>query len=247
MSKKKHDLLSLSYLCKKKSKTYYMRNIAFTAIVLLGAGLAIYLGYKSKSENKPLRYLPFYGNHEVKPSLSGDGADTIYKSIADFSFIDQKGNKVTQDNFKNSIYVADYFFCTCQSICPVMSKQMERVAEKFKDDDEIKFISHTVNPEYDSVNVLADYAKAHNAVYGKWYLVTGNKKDLYDLARDSYMLDASEGDGGEEDFIHTQNFALIDKERHIRGYYDGTNPKEIDQLINDIGLLKKEYAQKAKN
>jgi protein SCO1/2 len=221
-----------------------MKNVVFTVVVLIGAGLAIYIGFISKSKDKPLRYLPYYGNHDVKPSLTSGGVDTIYKSIADFSFIDQKGNKVTQDNFKDKIYVADYFFCTCQSICPIMSVQMERVAATFKDDADIKFISHTVNPEYDSVNVLADYAAAHHASYGKWYLVTGNKKELYDLARESYMLDASEGDGGEEDFIHTQNFALIDKERHIRGYYDGTNPKEIDQLINDIKLLKKEYTSK---
>jgi protein SCO1/2 len=221
-----------------------MRNIVFTIIILIGAGLAIYIGFVSKAKDKPLRYLPYYGNHEVKPSLSGSGVDTIYKSIGDFSFIDQKGNKVTQDNFKDKIYVADYFFCTCQSICPIMSVQMERVADHFKDDQDIRFISHTVNPEYDSVNVLADYAAAHHARYGQWYLVTGNKKELYDLARESYLLDASEGDGGEEDFIHTQNFALIDKERHIRGYYDGTNPKEIDQLINDIKLLKKEYTSK---
>jgi protein SCO1/2 len=125
-----------------------------------------------------------------------------------------------------------------------MSTQMQRVADHYKNDDEIRFISHTVNPEYDSVNVLADYAAAHQARYGQWYLVTGNKKELYDLARNSYMLDASEGNGGEDDFIHTQNFALIDKERRIRGYYDGTNPKEIDQLINDIALLKKEYSSK---
>ncbi len=221
-----------------------MKNIVFTIIILIGAGLAVYIGFVSKSKDKPLRYLPYYGNHEIKPSLTGSGVDTIYKSISNFSFIDQKGNVVTQENFKDKIYVADYFFCTCQSICPIMSVQMERVADVFKDDAEIKYISHTVNPEYDSVNVLADYAAAHHARYGQWYLVTGNKKELYDLARESYMLDASEGDGGEEDFIHTQNFALIDKDRHIRGYYDGTNPKEIDQLINDIKLLKKEYKAK---
>jgi protein SCO1/2 len=220
-----------------------MRNKIFSIIVIIGVVLAIYLGYKAT--NKPLRYLPYYGNHELKPALTGSGVDTVYKRIADFSFIDQKGNKVSQENFKDKIYVADYFFCTCQTICPIMSDQMERVAEHFKDDTEIKFISHTVNPENDSVNVLADYATAHHARYGQWYLVTGNKKELYDLARNSYLLDASEGDGGQDDFIHTQNFALIDKEKHIRGYYDGTNPKEIDQLINDIKLLKKEYSSKA--
>jgi protein SCO1/2 len=220
-----------------------MRNKVFSIIVIIGVVLAIYVGYKSA--NKPLRYLPYYGNHDIKPALNGTGVDTVYKSIAEFSFIDQKGNKVSQENFKDKIYVADYFFTTCQTICPVMSDQMERLADHFKDDNEIKFISHTVNPENDSVNVLADYAAAHHARYGQWYLVTGNKKELYDLARNSYLLDASEGDGGKDDFIHTQNFALIDKEKHIRGYYDGTIPAEIDHLINDIKLLKKEYSSKA--
>jgi protein SCO1/2 len=221
-----------------------MKKFLFPVLLFSAAGFAFYLGFAAKKEDKPLRLLPYYGNHEVRPSLTGNGVDTIYKTITDFSFIDQRGNVVTQNNFKNKIYVADYFFCTCQSICPIMSTQMQRVADHYKNDDEIRFISHTVNPEYDSVNVLADYAAAHQARYGQWYLVTGNKKELYDLARNSYMLDASEGNGGEDDFIHTQNFALIDKERRIRGYYDGTNPKEIDQLINDIALLKKEYSSK---
>lgn len=221
-----------------------MRNIFFTVLILLLAGIAVYLGYNQQKQDKPLRLLPYYGIPEVKPSATGNGNDTIYKTIADFSFIDQKGNTVTQNNFKDNIYVADYFFTTCQSICPIMSTQMERVAKFYENDPEIKFISHTVNPEYDSVNVLADYAQAHHAVYGKWYFVTGDKAHLYDMARTSYLVDAAEGDGGEDDFIHTQNFVLIDKGRHIRGYYDGTNPKEIDQLINDIKLLKKEYAMK---
>lgn len=221
-----------------------MNKTLLSILLIVGSFGAIYFGYVAKKQNKALRLLPYYGQSEIKPSLSGSGVDTVYKTIAPFSFIDQKGNVVTDKNFENKIYVADYFFCTCKSICPIMSEQMERVATQYKDDDDIRFISHTVNPEYDSVNVLADYAEAHGARYGQWYLVTGNKKELYDLARDSYMLDASEGDGGEDDFIHTQNFALIDKEKHIRGYYDGTNPIEIDQLINDIVLLKKEYAAK---
>lgn len=221
-----------------------MKNKLFIGFTLLAVSGILYIGLKQKKSDRPLRLLPFYGNFDTKPSLSGSGVDTIYKQIADFSFTDQHGNTISQAHFKNKIYVADYFFCTCQTICPIMSNQMQRLAVHFKNDTTIKFISHTVNPEHDSVPVLADYAKAHDAVNGQWYLVTGDKKQLYDLARNSYMLDASEGDGGENDFIHTQNFALIDKDRHIRGYYDGTNPKEVDQLINDIALLKKEYASK---
>ncbi len=218
-----------------------MKNTIISLIILILAIGVTFVGVKKWKENKPLRTLPYFSPKITRPSASGIGFDTVYKKIADFSFIDQEGNKVTQNTFKDKIYVADYFFCTCKTICPVMSKQMERVADVFKKEDDIKFISHTVNPEYDSVPVLADYARVHHARYGQWFLVTGNKKELYNLARNSYMLDASEGDGGEDDFIHTQDFALVDKERLIRGYYDGTNSKEVDKLINDIKLLKKEY------
>ena len=118
---------------------------------------------------------------------------------------------------------------------------MGRIAEEFKNDDEIRLVSHTVNPENDSVNVLADYALAHQVRYGQWFLLTGKKTELYKLARESYMLDASQGDGGVDDFIHTQNFALVDKEKHIRGFYDGTDSTSVNQLISDIRLLKKSY------
>ena len=166
--------------------------------------------------------------------------------MQDFSFINQEGKTVTQKDFDGSIYVADFFFTTCQTICPIMSTEMEKVAAAFNGNKSVKILSHTVNPEYDSVAVLAEYARLHHADAKQWIFVTGDKKEIYSIARTGYYLNAEQGDGGPEDFIHTQNFALVDKEKHIRGYYDGTHPKEIEQLISDIKLLLQEYVYKVK-
>lgn len=215
-------------------------------LLIMASSGFFWIGIKHKSKDKPLRELPYFGKSIVDSSLVNGvwKKDTLPHRIGNFSFIDQKGNPFTQEQLKDKIYVADYFFCTCQSICPVMTKQMGRVAKIFSGDEEVKFVSHTVNPEYDSVNVLADYALANGVVYGQWYLLTGSKKELYSLARDAYMMDASQGDGGAEDFIHTQNFALIDKDKRIRGYYDGTDSTEVNTLINDLKLLKQYYRTK---
>lgn len=208
-------------------------------LLLIAAASLIVFGILRKKADVPLKVLPFLGP-STKDSSSVGEVKVNYHTIGDFTFIDQMGNPVTHRNFQDKIYVADYFFCTCQSICPIMSKQMSRVADYFAADDRVRFISHTVNPEYDSVNVLADYAKAHHARYGQWYLVTGDKKALYDLARKSYLLEASQGDGGPDDFIHTQNFALIDTQKRIRGFYDGTDSTSMNLMIGDMEVLLKE-------
>jgi protein SCO1 len=194
--------------------------------------------------NKPIRYLPIYGEKEYE-SKNGK-TDTTYHTIPNFSFTNQNGKIITQKDLNNSVYVADFFFTTCHSICPVMSSQIQRVAEKFKGNPEVKFLSHTVDPETDTVEQLNRYAIKHKADANQWMFVTGDKKELYDIARTGYLLDASIGDGGPDDFIHTQNFALVDKDNRIRGYYDGTNTQEVDQLIKDIELLLAEYHYKEK-
>ena len=217
-------------------------------VLLITAALAVMLiSYFKTDKKKPLRVLPFYGEQKVDSILkSGEYAkDTIYHTVQDFSFVNQEGKTITQKDLDGSVYVADFFFTTCQSICPIMSTQMEKVAQAFAANNQVKILSHTVNPENDSVPVLAEYAHLHHANASQWWFVTGSKKELYNLARTGYYLNAQEGDGGPDDFIHTQNFALVDKEKHIRGYYDGTNPKEIEQLINDIKLLLKEYDYKS--
>lgn len=167
--------------------------------------------------------------------------DTTLHSIADFSLTDQTGATVTQKNLDNKMYVADFMFTTCHTICPIMSKQMQRVYEQFQTDSTIAFVSHTVDPEYDSVAVLADYATRHGAKSGQWYFLTGDKQQLYDLARNSYLITATVGDGGPDDFVHSQFFALVDKNKHIRGMYDGTDSVQVNKLIGDIEILKRLY------
>jgi protein SCO1 len=201
------------------------------------SGMYFYL----KKEQRPVRTLAYFGpKHALKVN------DTAYHSVPPFFFIDQFGKKVTENDVKGKVYVTDFFFTTCKSICPVMSHELERVYTKFHDRNDFLIISHTVDPETDSVLQLMDYAKLHGVKDNKWRFVTGEKKHLYELARKGYLLNAEEGDGGEEDFIHTQNFALIDKERHIRGFYDGTDSIEINRLITDINCLFDEYAYKEK-
>jgi protein SCO1/2 len=128
-----------------------------------------------------------------------------------------------------------------------MSSQMERIYDKFKGNPEVKFLSHTVDPEIDTVKQLKAYAIKHNADAKQWMFVTGDKKELYAIARTGYLLNAEQGDGGPDDFIHTQNFALIDKDKRIRGFYDGTDSLEMNQLMKDIDLLLKEYHYKEKH
>jgi protein SCO1/2 len=216
----------------------------FTLIIGAAVLTLLIAGILKLRSDKPLRLLPYFGPKKTDSIEEGGKwrVDTVFHTVKPFNFIDQKGTALSDAAFKDKIYVTDYFFCTCQSICPLMTKQMARLAKHFSDDPEVLFLSHTVNPEHDSVNVLADYATLHGVQYGKWYLVTGEKPALYKQARESYMLDAAEGDGGPEDFIHTENFALVDPGKNIRGYYDGTDSIAVEQLIKDIMLLKKELA-----
>lgn len=196
----------------------------------------------SKSENKPMRTLPYFGKKQTMQQ-----GDTSYHTVKPFAFVDQYNEKVTEETVQGKIYVTDFFFTTCQSICPIMSTELERVYKTFEKKPEVMILSHTVDPEEDSVNVMLNYAKLHGVTDKRWLFLTGDKKHLYDLARQGYLLNAEEGNGGEEDFIHTQNFALVDKERHLRGFYDGTDSAEVSRLIIDIKLLLEEYDYKEKH
>lgn len=187
--------------------------------------------------------LPIYNPVDVNPKLVDKSVRNVRHGhkIADFKLINQYGDTITQDTFKNKIYVANFFFTRCKGICPVMATNMESVQEAFKNDPDVLFLSMSVTPIKDSVSVLNTYAKEKGAIKGKWHFTTGNKKDIYNLARKSYMAVLDEGDGGEQDFIHTEQFMLIDKKRQIRGFYDGTKPKDIELLKKDIHTLKEEY------
>ena len=163
-----------------------------------------------------------------------------YHKIADFELINQNGETITQDTYKDKIYVADFFFTTCQTICPIMTDHMFEIQKKILGDDEVMLLSHSVTPKIDSVAQLRKYATENGVIDRKWNLVTGDKKQIYELARKSYLAVKTDGNGDEYDMIHTENFMLIDKKRQIRGFYDGTNPEDIDQLLKDIASLKKE-------
>lgn len=164
-----------------------------------------------------------------------------YHKIADFSLINQNGKTITQDDYKGKIYVADFFFTTCQSICPIMTDNMFEIQKIIISDDEVMLLSHTVTPEIDTVAQLKRYAVEKGIIDSKWNLVTGDKKQIYELARKSYLAVKDNGDGGPFDMIHTENFVLIDKERQIRGFYDGTDSEEIERLLDDIKILKASY------
>ncbi|MBJ6368245.1 SCO family protein [Snuella sedimenti] len=163
-----------------------------------------------------------------------------YHKIADFSLTDQNGKTVNQETYKDKIYVADFFFTTCQTICPIMTDHMVQIQNALKDDPEVMLLSHSVTPEIDNVAQLKKYAVQKGVNDSKWHLVTGDKRQIYELARKSYLAVKDQGNGDAYDMIHTENFMLIDKKRQIRGFYDGTKSEDIDRLLDDIYILKKE-------
>lgn len=191
----------------------------------------------------PVKVLPIYQPAQVNYELvdSTIQHQKKYHRIADFSLINQNGETITQDFYNNKIYIADFFFTTCQTICPIMTDHMYEIQKQTISDPEVLLLSHSVTPEIDTVTQLKRYAKKKLVNASKWNLVTGDKKQIYELARKSYLAVKDAGDGGPFDMIHTENFMLIDKKQQIRGFYDGTDPEEIDRLLEDIKILKASY------
>lgn len=191
---------------------------------------------------KPVETLPIYQPAEVNEKLVDSSIIHVskYHKISNFTLTNQNGEKITQENYNDKIYVADFFFTTCQDICPIMTKNMYKLQQELKNDKEILFLSHTVIPEIDNVERLKEYAVVNNVDDSKWNLVTGDKRQIYELARKSYLA-VEDSEFEKYDMIHTENFMLIDKEKQIRGFYDGTNDKEIEKLLSDIQILKKQY------
>lgn len=180
--------------------------------------------------------LPIFGEREV--SASGD---TVYHTIPSFSFVNQNGEPITDEYYKDKIYVADFFFATCQSICPKMTTQMTRIQEKFKAERNLKLASFTVNPENDSVPVLREYARQYMVKDSKWNLMTGKKEDIYKLGVNGYLVPAQEDALAPGGFLHSEYFILVDKEKRIRGFYDGTSKGAVDTLMDEIIVLMQEY------
>lgn len=195
---------------------------------------------------RPSEALPVYHPNQldtrlVDPQVKGKQGE---HRITDFDLVDQQGRHITLKEVGDRIIVADFFFTTCATICPKMSVQMGRVQEAFAKEPRLVLLSHSVTPEMDSVPVLAEYAQRHGADPERWHFLTGDRKQIYDLARRSYFAAMDEGDGGPDDFVHTENFVLVDPQRRIRGFYDGTKKDDVDRLITDIGKLLEEQEEK---
>ncbi len=169
-----------------------------------------------------------------------------YHTVADFSLINQNGETVTQEDYRGKIYIADFFYTTCPSICPIMTKNMADIQRRTKDDDDVMLLSHSVTPQIDSVAQLKKYALEKGVDDLKWNLVTGDKKQIYELARKSYLAVKEDGNGGPFDMIHTENFILVDKQRRIRGFYDGTKKEDVDKLMKDLAILEKSYREEGR-
>ncbi|MGB0981740.1 MAG: SCO family protein [Winogradskyella sp.] len=212
----------------------YKKFAIFFSIVCL---IIMSLIYNALNVKQPLPiYQPAMVNEEMVDSTIQHKKK--YHKIADFSLTNQNGKTVTQNDYKDKIYIADFFFTTCPTICPIMTSHMYEIQQKFIDDDEVLLLSHSVTPKIDSVAQLKKYALKKGVNDKKWNLVTGDKKQIYALARKSYLAVKTDGNGDKYDMIHTENFMLIDKKRQVRGFYDGTNPEAIEQLLEDIKTLK---------
>ena len=168
-------------------------------------------------------------------------ADTVFHTIRDFGFTNQDGEEVTQETFRDKIYIADFFFTSCPTICPIMKTQMLRVHEKYKENPDVLLLSHTIDPKHDSVEVLHDFAERLGVSSDSWHFVTGDLEDIFDIGQNSYMVTAMEDKDEPGGLLHSGAFLIVDKERRIRGIYDGTKEDKVDLLMKDIDTLLKEY------
>jgi protein SCO1 len=216
----------------KESSQFLMFKInIFFAIAIL-----FFLSGCLQEKQKPL---PVFGEREF------NGKDTVYHTIAPFRFVNQDSAIVTNETFKDKIYIADFFFTSCRTICPIMKTQMKRVYDSVLTDDDILILSHTIDPEYDTVGKLRDFAERLEVKSSKWHFVTGDKDSIYNIAQTSYFATAMEDRSEADGFIHSGAFLLIDKQRRIRGKYDGTKEDDVNRLLADIRKLKGEYKEQS--
>lgn len=219
-----------------------MKRILFLVVFfILGVTITYFMIKPSKEKSLPVINPVDVNKEMVDPELLRIGYG---HKIGNFSFLNQDGKLVTQQDVKGKVFVAEYFFTTCGTICPIMNVQMQRVHKVYQGNKNVRILSFTVDPKVDTVAQMKRYAVAHGADAKSWFFLTGTQEKLYELARKSFFVlkpaeTENQGDVG-SDFIHTNNFVLVDKEMRIRGYYDGTNSKEVDELIGDIALLVKE-------
>ncbi len=209
--------------------------------MLLCAVVLVAVGCVDKGTDQ----LPIMGRSKVVEKKVGGKVvyDTIPHTIADFQFVNQDSTLITNDTFKGKVYVADFFFTSCPTICPLMKKQMLRVYERFRANDKVAILSHSIDPTYDNVAVLKSYAEGLGVSSDKWHFVTGDEDDIFNIGEKSYMVTAGADETAPGGYIHSGAFLLIDMDRRVRGLYDGTIPDEVDILMNDIDRLLSEYEQ----
>ena len=223
-----------------KMKDFFKKYKLFFGVFFGIAAIVLYLFYNAL---KPIKVLPVYQPAMVNYELVDSTLQHIKKlhQIAPFRLTNQNGKIITQRDYQDKIYVADFFFTTCPTICPKMTENMALIQARILDDPQVKLLSFSVTPQIDSVAQLKRYAIEKEVNDQKWNLVTGDKKEIYTLARKSFLAVKEEGDGGPFDMIHTENFILVDPEKRIRGFYDGTDIKAMEELLQDITTLKQEY------
>lgn len=217
-----------------------MNKFVFALFIVLALGFFV-AGIVAQKNEKPSKILPTYG---VKIEAGKvNGRDTVWESlhkVPEFDFVNQLGESTTEQDLEGKLYITDFFFTTCQGICPIMTSTMVEVYEHFEGNPNVAFLSHTVDPKHDTPEVLKAYADAHGASFPQWQFVTGEAQDIYSLARKGYLID-NEAEVSEEAFVHSQLIALVDPDKRIRGFYDGTAKDEAKIIIRDINLLLKEY------
>lgn len=227
----------LLYFCEKKIMLAFFKKYKLFFIGLfVFSVVTIALFYNAL---KPEKQLPIFNPADVNPELVDSTVQHVgkYHTIADFSFTNQNGKTITQKDYEGKIYVADFFFTTCQTICPIMTTNMTEVQKAFSNNPNVMILSHTVTPEIDSVPVLKQYALKQNVDDSKWNMVTGDKKDIYYIARKSYLAVKTGKPEEMYDMVHTENFVLVDTKRRVRGFYDGTKKEDVQRLIEDINWL----------
>lgn len=219
-------------------------NIIVSAFALLASALlATCTSAPESTKTSRVDRLPYYNEPTFTPLWLENSSPELanFHSIPDFELTNQNGDAVTRSTFENKIYVADFFFTSCAGICPKMTSNMALLQDAFAEDESVLLLSHSVMPSADSVATLRIYADANNVTDNKWHMVTGTRNHIYDLGRNHYFIEEDLGvERTEDEFLHTENFVLIDKLQRIRGIYNGLNKGDIQQLIADIGTLQKE-------
>ncbi|CAM3518105.1 SCO family protein [Zobellia roscoffensis] len=219
-------------------------SIILLFIVLTACNQTVKKSNHNKDTSSRVEHLPYYGDASFTPHWLEPGSqeEKDFHKIPNYKLVDQLGDTITSETFEDQIYITDFFFTTCPGICLKMTGNMQKIQDAFLNDPEVAILSHSVTPSIDSVSVLNTYAKKNGIIDAKWHLVTGDKQEIYDLGRNHYFVENDLGIPKDiNDFLHTENFLLVDKNKHIRGIYNGLNRASVAQLIVDVKALKKEY------